>query len=299
MKTPIAIIVLTRDEPVFLEKTVDAILSRTLYPFELFIVDNYSNSDMQKSVLTRYKESNINVIFNNKNEWLLGFNKAIDIIYSRDDLSSEYMVLTDGDIVVPNPIDQICWLEYLKKKMDSNLVIGKLGIFLDDLEFTKNKEEFSEIYKEELSYTKGPMIDDTVVAPVDTTLAIYRTDLFVTGEFIMTPGHSSLVKPYYYVCRTNNSYTAEHLGFKSYSKPNLRQIKEKVVCFTKYSGFIAPQTLENVDLITKYYHKIFRHLYKLYWAIQVVYYWVRYISKRFPRNLNEIQSKTRYLRNNT
>ena len=41
----------------------------------------------------------IYVIFNNKNQWILGFNKAIDIVNSRTDLSSEYVVLTDGDIV--------------------------------------------------------------------------------------------------------------------------------------------------------------------------------------------------------
>jgi hypothetical protein len=37
---------------------------------------------------------------------VLGFNKAIKVINTRGNLSAEYMVLTDGDIVVPSPENQ-------------------------------------------------------------------------------------------------------------------------------------------------------------------------------------------------
>jgi hypothetical protein len=33
------------------------------------------------------------------------------------------MVLTDGDIVVPSPENQVCWLGYLKQKMDGNIAV--------------------------------------------------------------------------------------------------------------------------------------------------------------------------------
>jgi hypothetical protein len=36
------------------------------------------------------------------------------------------MVLTDGDIVVPSPENQVCWLGYLKQKMDGNILFGSL-----------------------------------------------------------------------------------------------------------------------------------------------------------------------------
>jgi len=204
------------------------------------------------------------------------------------------MVLTDGDIVVPKPIKQVCWLEYLKQKMDNNVIIGKLGLALDDLEFTKGKEEFSKIYKEELSYIKGPMIGDMVIAPVDTALAIYRQDLFVMKNFKMVPGHASLVKPYYYICRANQAYQGEHLGFKSYQKPNEEQIKEKIICFTKYAGFVDPIVLSKTSKRVRYFYKMFHHVFRAYWFLKVVFYWVVYITPRFPRNLNEIQSGRKY-----
>ena len=295
MNTPIAIVVLTKDEPDFLEKTVNSIIKRTKYPYELFIVDNCSNFDKQKVLLESYRELEaVHVILNKKNEWPSGFNRAIDVINTRRDLSSEYMVLTDGDIVVPNPINQVCWLEYLKQKMDNNVIIGKLGLALDDLEFTKGKEGFSKIYDEELSYTKGPMIGDMVIAPVDTALAIYRQDLFVMKNFKMVPGHASLVRPYYYICRTNQTYQAEHLGFKSYKRPNKEQTKEKIICFTKYAGFVDPIVLSRTSKRVRYFYKTFHHVFRAYWFFKVVFYWIVYIVPRFPRNLNAIQSGRKY-----
>ena len=116
MRISLAIIVLTKDEPDFLDKTIRSIIGRTNYPYELFIVDNDSSLDKQKTLLNSYKKyGTVHVIFNKKNQWVLGFNKAIEMVNSRADLSSEYMVLTDGDIVVPESINQVCWLEYLKQ----------------------------------------------------------------------------------------------------------------------------------------------------------------------------------------
>jgi len=69
MNIPIAIVVLTKDEPDFLEKTVNSIIKRTKYPYELFIVDNCSNFDKQKMLLESYRESGVAyVILNKKNE---------------------------------------------------------------------------------------------------------------------------------------------------------------------------------------------------------------------------------------
>ncbi len=293
MSVSIAIVILTKDEPEFLDETILSIIDRTNHPYELFIVDNDSSLDKQKILLSSYNNDGIaNVIFNDKNQWVLGFNKAIDVINARADLSLEYMVLTDGDIVVPEPIGQVCWLEYLKQKMDGNITVGKLGLALDT-QFIKDNKQFGNAYANELRYMQGPIVDGLVIAPVDTTLAIYRKDLFVMNRFRMLPGHGSLIRPYYYVCRTNGVYLAEHLGWYSYVKPNINQLKEKVLCFAKYAGYIDPIILDQVGSGVKYFYKIFGRIYKAYWSFGVVWHWIRYTLARFPRNLNEIQSKLR------
>ena len=294
MSIPVAIVVLTKDEPDFLDKTIRSIVGRTNYPYELFIVDNDSSLDKQKTLLQSYKkDGTAHVIFNKKNQWVLGFNKAIEVVNSRADLSSEYMVLTDGDIVVPEPIDQVCWLEYLKQKMDGNITVGKLGLGLD---VYRNDKRISQIEKKciikHLSQT-GPVVDGLIIAPVDTTLAIYRTDLFITNKFKMIPGHASLIKPYYYICRTNHIYLAEHLGWKNYDNPVKEQLRDKIICFTKYVGYIDSNILKKTDIRTRAFHKFYKYFYKSFWAMLVLFYWSKYIATKFPRNLNEIQSKHR------
>lgn len=293
MDKAIPIVVLTKDEPKFLDETIRGIIDRTNYPYELFIVDNSSTSKAQKELLGGYIEQGLaQVIFNKKNQWVLGFNKAIELINARDDLSTEYIVLSDGDIVVPSPEKKVCWLEYLKQKMDNNIAVGKLGLALN-LEFIKNDQHFSEVYKSELNYMQGPALGGLVVAPVDTTLAMYRKDLFVMSGFKMLPGHASLVKPYYYTCRTTGHYQAEHLGWHNYKEPNNKQLKEKILCFTKYAGYIDPIALDKVNASTKYFYMLFRYIFKAYWFFIVIWHWLLYVMPRFPRGLNEIQSRRR------
>jgi len=292
MNTPIAIVVLTRDEPDFLQQTVQSIIERTHYPYELFIVDNHSTSNTQLNMLQQYDDnSSIHVLFNQSNQWVLGFNQAIKVIRSRSNLSSKYMVLTDGDIVVPEAIDQLCWLGHLKQKMDQNIVIGKLGLALD-IHSIRDSKDFQKTYQREYGYMQGPLLDGLVVAPVDTTLAMYRFDLFVLPSFKMLPGHASLVKPHYYVCRTQK-YQAIHLGWQNYIEPKKAQLKDKVVCFTKYAGYIDPLVLGKTDVRTRFFYRFFRYFFIAYWAGLVAWYWLLYIVPRFPRNLNDIQSKLR------
>jgi glycosyltransferase involved in cell wall biosynthesis len=51
MSISIAIVVLTKDEPEFLDKTIRSIIDRTNYPYELFIVDNNSSLGEQIKLL--------------------------------------------------------------------------------------------------------------------------------------------------------------------------------------------------------------------------------------------------------
>jgi len=292
MNIPIAIVILTKDEPEFLKATVQSIVKNTHYPYELFIVDNNSQLDEQCQLLQQYDDKQeAQVVFNPKNQWVLGFNQAIKIVQQRQDLSADYLVLTDGDIVVPPPSEQLCWLGYLKTQMDQHAVVGKLGLSLD-IGPIKNNTLFGKTYQREAEYMQGPTIGDLIIAPVDTTLAIYRQDLFVLNDFKILPGHASLVKPYYYVCRTRQ-HQAEHLGWKNYEQPPLSQLTEKVMCFAKYAGYVDPIVLNRVGYKTKYFYKIFRYLFKAYWSIKVVLHWTLYILPRFPRGLNEIQAKRR------
>ena len=64
MNVSIAIVILTKDEPSFLDGTIRSIIDRTNYPYELFIVDNNSSLDEQIKLLNSYeKEELAHVIY--------------------------------------------------------------------------------------------------------------------------------------------------------------------------------------------------------------------------------------------
>ena len=183
-------------------------------------------------------------------------------------------------------------LESKKNKKLENSLVKKYGnkahSYTSDI---SNLQEVKKLSKNVLRDFKR--IDGLIIAPVDTTLAIYRTDLFITNKFKMLPGHASLIKPYYYVCRTKNIYLAQHLGWKNYDNPVKEQLRDKIICFTKYAGYIDSNILKETDIRTRAFHKFFKYFCKSFWAMLVLFYWAKYIASRFPRKWNEIQSRYR------
>ncbi len=293
MKKSIPIVILTRDEPCYLKLMIKSIKRRTRHPYKLFIVDNCSVDNNQIEYISELQlDDSLVIIKNPNNNWVLGFNLAIKRIELMKSIDQDCIVLSDGDIIVPLPCDNICWLQFLKNKFDLNTSLGKIGLSLD-VSGIKNKTEFKNTLYNEKRYMQGPKIDDLIIAPVDTTLAIYRKDLYVTGLFKMQPGHASLVKPYYYVVRTDNKYNAKHLGWKSYSEPSKAKLIDKILCFTKYSGYIDPILLKKVGFMYRFLYIYLGFFCRIYWILFVIYYWILYLLPRFPRGLNEIQSSRR------
>ncbi|MCV2401634.1 glycosyltransferase family 2 protein [Marinomonas sp. C2222] len=289
----IPIIILTRDEPGFLKICVDSIVNRTDYPFEIIIVDNNSKSSDQLEILKDISVEH-KVIYNDKNNWILGFNLGLAYVKGSEHLDRNYYVLTDGDIVVPLRKDGVCWLSFLTDSLNNKFFIGKIGLGLD-ISNLKKSPNLAKAYKDELRYLKGKKYSNFVLAPVDTTIAIYRSDLFVHDEFLIYPGHASLVKPYYYVFRTVDVYQAKHLGWRKYKKitsSDLQSLHSKIKCFSLFSAYMDPNELKKAAFHYRFLYKI-KLLFKLYWAGKVAFFWGKYIIKKFPRNFNEIQSKMR------
>lgn len=294
MSKPIPIILLTKDEERFLQLSVRSILKRTKIGYHLFIVDNASTSKAHIDILHELAaHEKITVIYSPDNEWLLGFNRALEYIDTDGQFDPDFLVLSDGDVTVPLPQSNMCWLEYLVTAMRENAHFGKIGLSLD-LGCIREKATFKNTYQRELRYLDGPQSSGMVIAPVDTTMAIYRRDLFILPAFKMIPGHASLVKPYYYTVRTTKYWQGRHLGWRNYSTQNQTQLAEKIKCFTRYAAYIDPILLKQAPLYLSLYFKLFKPLFKIKWTVIVLYYWIKYIISHFPRNFNELQSSVRY-----
>lgn len=293
MSKKIPIILLTKDEERLLQLSVRSILNRTKIDYHLFIVDNASISKTQIDILNKLSTyEKITVIYNSTNEWVLGFNRALEYINENDQFDPDFLVLSDGDVTVPLPQDNRCWLEYLATAMRENSHFGKIGLSLD-LGYIREKPTFKDTYQREIRYLSGPHSSGMLIAPVDTTMAIYRKDLFILPAFKMIPGHASLVKPHYYTARTTARWQARHLGWRNYSTQNQIQLKEKIKCFARYAAYIDPILLKQAPAYLKFYFKLFKPFFKAKWTFIVLYHWIKYVFSHFPRNFNELQSSVR------
>ncbi|MDE1554885.1 MULTISPECIES: hypothetical protein [Comamonas] len=230
---------------------------------------------------------NLVLIESNKNNWILGFNLALKSKFWPK--NSLYYIFSDADILVP-PIDHHgCWLRQMVDIMDNNVCIGKLGMSLkvDDIDFW-NKEV---IVAQRKRFESNSKISGNYVAPVDTTLAIYRNDFFIGKEFKFSIGHASLAKPFYYTCRTNSRLEAKHLGW--YDKHRMKQensaFSEKIRCFARLGCFVDKETLRNSELFDRMFYRIVRPSMYLFFGVVVITKIFFYLLSNFPRKINIIQ----------
>ncbi|PRB05618.1 family 2 glycosyl transferase [Chryseobacterium sp. MYb7] len=289
----IPIVILHKDDIINLEIMLDSIYKNTRYPFEIFLIDNASAPNLKAKLEELQKKYNFYLIFSKKNNWLFGFNAVFKHPNWKKDY--QYYIFSDCDIEVP-ALQEKCWLERMVDEMDNNVCIGKLGISLKYSDIDKG-EIYDKVVKQELIHDAQPTIGSkNRIAPVDTTLAIYRTDLFVYNKFRFSIGHASLVRPYYYVCRTDRSeIEARHLGWYNRGTTNNteEQLKSKIICFANYAAFIEPVVFERMPKYYYYYYKIIKPITKLYWSTNVIMALFYYYIKNFPRNINMLQNKLR------
>ena len=289
------IILLHHNEIDFLERSINSIKKNTKSKYEIIIVDNRSNTNNIEILKKRFCKK-FKVIFNKKDNWVFGFNLGINSIkYSWDRI-----VLSDSDIIFRKTKKGKCWLKYLNDELDKNPVIGKLGISLNTNILEKNKL-LKKILTREIRYKYSFNIGNNVVAPTDTTAAIYRKDLFITNKFKMQLGHTSLIKPYYYSCRTGKKLECIHLGWEKYLKmiKNFKESKEKIRTkawfFCKFNRTIEDPLLQKLNFFER---NLIKFLAKFYYkpkiAIKFIFTWIVYLVKNFPLNYNEIQKKNNF-----
>lgn len=288
----IPILLLCRNNKKQLEYTVNSILQNTLYEYKLYVVDNNSTCDEVRVYLSELELKGITVYRNKTNLWIIGLNKALkDIIKS---FNCEYVVVSDSDLIMPEISGDICWLSALINVMNKYKMIGKLGLSLD-LENIKDNKKLSHIFDGENKYYKNKLFEDVYLAPVDTTTAIYRTDLFVSDNFQFYPGHGSMIKPFYFVGRLVNFKGAIHLGWEDYFNENVdkKNINAKVKCFTLVGGYVDKITLKQCSIFMRMFHFLFSYPIKSFWGVRVFYHWILYILKNKIVNLNEIYKKSK------
>lgn len=273
------IIVMTRNDAEFLKKCVTSILDTVTIDIYIYIIDNNSDDDLHKEILTELAQNNnVEVIRKNENLWVLGINDTIRKV--KENHNSEYFFLTDGDIDFSECIAKPCWLAFLIEKMEKNACLGKIGLSLC-WDYLLNKKEFENILKQEQGlYSEKHKIADLYISFVDTTATIFRNDWSIDPSSGLFPDHMRYLRPELYSCRTSKDIVVKHLGWYLYdnsSKMKLTHINGKVKCFTLVGGDVKNEILELADKRYKWFYKIFSKNIRRAWFIRRYYFFVKYM----------------------
>ncbi|EPZ8358847.1 glycosyltransferase family A protein [Enterobacter hormaechei] len=274
------VIVMTRNEGVFLSRCIESMISNVSIDIHIYIVDNNSSEEDHLTILgqlqKKYK-SIISVINNNSNRWVLGLNKTLEKIKKTH--NSPYFFITDGDIDFSICKARPCWLTYLIEQMEKNIIVGKIGYSLD-WDYLSKQENLKGILLQEKSlYNENRKINDLYIAQVDTTATLFRWDWSMEGNGKLFPDHMRYLRPELYSCRTNKNLVVEHLGWMNYQKNALSQenIDSKVICFTIVGAALKKEILCQASLSARIFFVLFNRLFQVFWISRRYWYLLKYI----------------------
>ena len=262
----VPIVLLHHNEFDYLLRTLISLKKNTFITYQIIIVDNNSNPNQifWNDLVKQF--SDLIVIFNKRNNWVYGFNLAKKYLKNHD-----YFILSDADIEFPNPVNNICWLAYLIQQLKQYSSIGKAGLPLD-LSNIQNHAKLVNLYKRELTFKTGQLIGTNIVAPVDTTVAIYRNDLFMES-FHMRVGHFSNIKPKYYCVRVDERYKCKHIGWEKYvstqDEINNSQIIKKANFFGRYAIMMEQDLLNKISIFYRCKYYFLFYIFKAYYSVRI------------------------------
>lgn len=295
MAQTIPIVLLHHGQPDVLLNTIEHIVAHTKRAYKLFVVDNasVSNEVLEAALVQAAGRYGAMVIRNPNNNWIYGFNLAIE---HPDWPDSEYYAFSDADVLVPAMQEGRCWLELMVGEMDRHRCIGKLGLSLDLTALAKNPA-LQATYQAEKRLLEGERIGTNIIAAVDTTMAVYRRDFFM-GKFRFRIGHQSLARPYYFICRTRTSLSAIHVGWDFYPGASVaahstEKLWAKAVAMCKMGTYVAPELVRHFGLPRRLWLRSMQAAMRGIHGVKLVLIVMGYVLRRLPRNLNEIQSRAR------
>lgn len=280
------VIVMTRNEGSFLSRCVESMFMNVSIDIHVYIIDNNSFDDEHLAVLDVIEKkytNKVSVIRNSSNLWVLGINKTLEKIRSKH--CSPYFFITDGDIEFSICKAQPCWLTYLIKQMEQNIVVGKIGYSLDWSYLSKQENLKDILFQEKSLYDEARRINDLYIAQVDTTATLFRWDWSMESSGNIFPDHMRYLRPELYSCRTNKDLVVEHLGWMNYKDKALSQenIDSKVICFTIVGASLKKEILRQASFKARTFFFIFNRPFQILWILRRYIFLYKYIFKKGRR----------------
>lgn len=271
-QSPIPIVVLTHSNP-DLSSVLHALYSNTNFPHEVYIVNNNSSfNSIHRHRVTELRKYYSFQLVNASNRWVLSLNHSI--IQNCFD-SSSYFVVLDDDCIVPPPYQGRCWLETLYVLMSKYSFIGKLALPLHEISTAANGFRSYDY----IISNRSVLIDKIYECRVDTTLALYRSNLFMPESNKFSPKHMSLVRPSLYqgVFCDRHFLTTSLSNSDPYSF-SPQYIRSKCLCFALNSAWLSPDNLAKTPLLYKLVYFTIRPLSSAFWSLNAIFRTLVYMS---------------------
>lgn len=237
----INILVLTKDNSLFLSECVRSLTAHTVFPFQITVIDNSLNIQSVSDNRMICQKLGAKYFKASKNRWVLSIHEYLKL----HELNSEYFCVTDDDVLVPEVSrDGLCWLALMLGVMEKYSFIGKLGASLE----SPPDDLHDDLKTNEKKFKRTMLCPEIYDAPVDSTLAIYRYSAFI-GHPFSSPFHMSQLKPKYLTGRLS-CVICRHIGWSrfEYARNRLGDVEnsrliEKLWCFFVYNGHIPRSVL--------------------------------------------------------
>lgn len=279
--------VLAHKEDANLKKCVNSILHSTNIAQQIIIVYNGRKTNATELFFSDLLSiENINIFYVGFNGFTFGVNLAMRRFQSSSD---PYFIVSDGDFIFPESKDDD-WLGYFIEFMESYPMVGRvgLGIMLDNL---LGKKHLRKILATEKNYLNGFKIGSFYHAPIDTTPALYRKNVFYWGSY-MSPGHMTGMKPCFITMRSSK-FLGYHLGWDSdkYSVKSPEVCYSNLISFGLFNGAFAHETLNQQNMLKKMTYLGVSVIGRTYWRFFKIFYIIKYVLVNKFVFLNELEKR--------
>jgi hypothetical protein len=276
--------VLTHNIEYNLKLCLDSISQSTQVEQRIIVVYNGKCDCQTKSFFKEFPS--IDVYYVGFNAFTFGVYLAMNKYQNIDD---EYFALSDGDFIFPDEPNGD-WLEDFIAFMDENPFVGRTGLGID-LKNIENNYDFREIFSHEISYKTGFVISKYYNAPIDTTPALYRRNIFYWGNKIL-PGHMTGMKPHLYSMRSRD-HEGYHLGWDTnkYQVSNFQIPLSNLISFALFNGSLPKSSLSRQPIISRILFLFLRFFFRLFWRSFKLSALVLYMLRRKLFLLNEIENR--------
>lgn len=277
--------VLAHKEDVNLKNCISSLLKSTHVQQRIIVVYNGKktlSTDVFFSDLL--SNSNIEVFYVGFNAFTYGVSLAMRKFQS---ITDQYYIVSDGDFIFPN-ISKGDWLEHFLYFLDTYPMVGRagLGIMLDNL---IGKTHLENILEAEKRYLNGFTIENFYHAPIDTTPAVYRKNIFYWGNVIF-PGHMTGMKPCFITMRCSR-FLGYHLGWDTAKYREERPIisYSSLISFGLFNGAFPREVLSRQDVLKKITYSCASLVGRTYWRARKLAYILKYIIANKFVFLNELE----------